>query len=227
MEELLIFGDVAGQFDALMRLIDRAPKSKYLFVGDLPDRGPDSNKVIEWVMNNGESIQANHEDMMLDAYVEGGKYWDGVWERNGGIHTMKSYGAEHRVEFRVKFPKEHFQWLATRKMFYETDDLIVTHAPINARVTLEQSLIDDGQFEYGTHILWNRGFPKRREKFQIFGHNSHWGLSWFQFDGLGTEIRDKKPVAPEKAWAVCLDASKDNKLTAMHWPSKEIFQVDY
>ena len=57
-------------------------------------------------------------------------------------------------------------------------------------------------------VLWNRHEPEKKDKFMIFGHNSAWGLT----------INDK--------WA-CIDTSKDDILTAMHWPSKAVIQQEY
>jgi len=61
--------------------------------------------------------------------------------------------------------------------------------------------------------LWNRSAPKRREYFQLNGHNSHWGL----------QVYDDA----EGFYGWCLDDSRREKLTAMLIPEQIIIQEPY
>lgn len=240
-----IIGDVAGQYDALMRLIDKMPKDEILLVGDLVDRGPKSKEVVEWAKSTPgvRVIRGNHEDLMNDHLFDLGNYPRDCWIWNGGQHTIDSYSVKD-VDGTVIGPTDlvlmsnHGRWLNQQPLFYESDDLLVTHAPI-ARYfeNWKDCLKDDGAFEHGGYVLWNRGMPCRREKFQVFGHNSMWGLCWM-VDGVMTRLKvedELKPRAerkfastkPEKAWGVCLDNSRSKVLTGMHWPSCEIFQESF
>lgn len=223
MEQLNIIADVAGQFDALERLAKKMPKAKFLGVGDLVDRGPKSKEVVEWFMINGDSLMGNHEHMMLDFLKQRRIYDHGIWLMNGGGATQRSYNYE--------VPKEHIEWLETRPLFYQTDELLVTHAPLAARVELKDSLHEDGDFELGHSVMWNRAAPKKRKQFQVFGHNSYWGLEWFVGEYRGAEIGEGDTLCgltpPADAWAVCLDASQKKVLTGMHWPSMQVFQEPY
>tara|TARA_Y100000034_G_scaffold136841_1_gene216287 strand:+ start:8643 stop:9410 length:768 start_codon:yes stop_codon:yes gene_type:complete len=89
-----IVGDIAGQYRALLRLIDKMPKDHLIALGDLCDRGPESKEVIEFMMKNGESLKGNHEHILLDFYDEGDYYHREIWIINGGLETIKSFSKE-------------------------------------------------------------------------------------------------------------------------------------
>lgn len=208
--ETLVIADIAGEMDAFERLIKRVPaKCEILGVGDLVDRGPKSKEVIEWFMQNhkrANSIMGNHEHMMIDYINKTGIYGHGVWHMNGGMKTMWSYDDE--------VPPAHIEWLATRPVYKMLKgDCLVTHAPLNKRFTLAEAIsktglgIDDPCFEIS--LLWSREEPIERDFFQVFGHNSHWGLRSFE------------------KWALCIDQSRYQVLTGFHWPSMEIFEEPY
>ena len=57
MDNILVIGDVAGQYDALLRLLNQIPaeeKKRIIFVGDLIDRGPKPIEVVDFVKKNAE-----------------------------------------------------------------------------------------------------------------------------------------------------------------------------
>lgn len=66
-------GDIHGQYDDLMRLLERqgfSDADHLLLVGDLVDRGKGSFDAINFVFEtaNVHSVMGNHEEMMADAY---------------------------------------------------------------------------------------------------------------------------------------------------------------
>lgn len=131
----LVFGDIHGQFDGLMKLvnfIDCSADDKLFFLGDLIDRGDRSADVVRWVMENGHScLRGNHEQMCLDAYRsnEGSLVWKG-WMMNGGSNTLDSYD-EGRV------PQEHIDWMQQLPLFMDLGDSWLVHAGLNPNVPLE------------------------------------------------------------------------------------------
>ena len=131
----LVFGDIHGQFDGLMKLvnfIDYSADDKLFFLGDLIDRGDRSADVVRWVMENGHScLRGNHEQMCLDAYRsnEGSLVWKG-WMMNGGSNTLDSYD-EGRV------PQEHIDWMQQLPLFMDLGDAWLVHAGLNPNVPLE------------------------------------------------------------------------------------------
>ena len=94
---LLAIGDIHGCFDALVRLFDHAditPQDQVVFLGDYVDRGPDSTRVIEFLIarlqaGNTICLRGNHEVMMLEARhsLPVRRAWSAV----GGDATWDSY----------------------------------------------------------------------------------------------------------------------------------------
>lgn len=208
-----IIADIAGQYDALTRLVAMMPKDEILLLGDLVDRGPHSMEVIQWAMDNQWAdnpvtvLLGNHEHMMLDYYENTDIYDQFIWARNGGAMTMGQY------QKNADTLQKHFSWLKKRKLFYKGDGLLVTHAAWSGTKSFTQACNIKGFDNLVDSILWSRYEPQQRDAFQVFGHNSQWGLKWFG---------DR-----DNPWAVCLDDSRRGVLTGMNWPSKEIFQAPY
>jgi serine/threonine protein phosphatase 1 len=203
--ELNIIGDIAGQFETLKALLMKMPAGHVVLVGDLIDRGPQSREVLEWAMKEGPevvtSILGNHEQLMLDSMVYGSAQ---NWLMNGGGMTARQY---MDAEGNVDVPIGHLKWLATRPLYHSIFGLLVTHAGVTSLAPIDD-LVKDRD-----HFIWNRMEPNRRDQYQVFGHNSHWGLRTFS-DESGP-------------FATCIDTSRSRVLTGMHWPSKEIYQQPY
>lgn len=239
MEEYLFVGDIAGQVEALEALDAKVPSATLFCVGDLIDRGPDSNKVVEYVKRHGKSLLGNHEHMLINFCRETGLYDYNVWFYNGGVATIKSYIPDvERVsdEYirKVLLDSGVVDYLESLPLYFETparDDglkALVTHAPLESGLSLEKACEFVGvgyatnDWNAGRSIIWNRMEPGYlADTLQVFGHNSPWGHTWFQDKSA---IENSPEIIP---WGVCLDSSRDDKLTAIHWPSLEIYQQDY
>lgn len=211
---MLIVADIAGQFDALMRLVKRAtPREEIILLGDLVDRGQRSREVIEWAMQtpNVTTLLGNHEHMMLDYYRKTGIYPYGTWLDNGGGMTKYSYDNEPP-------PESHLEWLEGLPWSLFHGKLFLSHAPLNRRfldpLEADAHVTDLRSELFDLSLIWNRGEPVRRPYFQVFGHNSNWGLRHFA-----------DPFHED--WAVCLDQSRSRVLTGMLWPSREILEEPY
>lgn len=208
-----IIGDIGGQFDAFMKLIEKMPKGEIICVGDLVDRGPKSKEVVEWVMKNGKSILGNHEHMMIDAYRKGGYYQTRCWGSNGGNKTIQSFGA-----CVSEVPEEIIKWMENNPKYMIIGDIFISHSFITPGCKLED-VLDVGQswmdYKCDQSIIWNRDKPERRPeyKLQVAGHNSQFKLRRFA-DEHGE-------------YAICLDDSGNGKLTGLHIPSMEIFQQEF
>src|SRR5215813_1224881 len=110
-------GDVHGCVDKLVGLVAQCLRhagdqpSRFVFIGDYIDRGPDSRAVIDFVMAMQRqspeviALRGNHEAMMLNAVRTG----DGaLWLLNGAAQTLASYG----VTGWTGLPTEHVDWVA-------------------------------------------------------------------------------------------------------------------
>lgn len=202
-----IIGDIAGRYDELLLLLRKMPEADLILsVGDMVDRGPKSKEVINFFMTtpNTEAVYGNHEDMMLE-YALGRER--SMWVYNGGFETIESYAG--KGQFNATIPQEVIEWLQKRPMYFQTDDLFVSHCPVT---NLAQCVPKD---PYGRDhfFIWNRYVPsKPQPKFMVYGHNGrHRDHKW----GDGTHF------------ASCIDNSHDDELMGMHWPSKEIFTQKY
>lgn len=211
MKKTHIIGDIAGEYVALMRLIDKLGPGKIVLVGDLNDRGLDSKSVIEWALRNQDwvtTLHSNHGHMFTEWYEESDKFYSRLdFVNNGGSYTVRSYGSREDI------PIEHITFLKTRPLFTVVDEkVMVTHAPVDWEVGLGESL-DINSNLLGS-VLWNRGPVAKKEGIiQVFGHNAHWGLKFFDSE-----------VNP---YAICLDASRSKVLTAWTYPDGVITQEPY
>ncbi len=181
-------GDVHGCFKTLMALLDKLPNKgiglDITFVGDVIDRGADSIKIIELIMERGYTlIRGNHEDMMIDCWNNMG--CDG-WINNGGdelvdeFDEMNTWDPERYSKIR-KFIFGLPLYLVLDKEDFSFSDrqILVTHAPsIDFFPEEKTKNIGTGEMEYllGRYeetIIWNRSFPRYSSEvyFNIVGHN--------------------------------------------------------
>jgi hypothetical protein len=101
---------MAGRHKTLLALLAKMPASaKVMGVGDIPDRGPTTKDLIEWLMANGNSVLGNHDHMMVCALRGHKFYGDFVWEGNGGWNTLESYSGETQLRF--KYDPENYDTL--------------------------------------------------------------------------------------------------------------------
>jgi len=208
-----IIGDIAGRYDEFLLLLEQMPPADLvLSVGDMVDRGPKSKQVIKWFMKmqkagKAEALYGNHEDMMVEACKRGR---DRDWMYNGGYQTLESYKSAKDIANKkaATVTKSHIAWLEKRPMYFQTDDLFVSHAPITSLKFIPKD-------PYGRSELftWSRYEPKKpQDKFLINGHNG--SLKEYKYsDG--------------RVIGMCIDDSHQGKLTGLHWPTKQVFQVDF
>lgn len=228
-----IISDIAGRFDELQLLLAKMPEADLILsVGDLVDRGLKSRQVIEWFMEQhklgkAEVLYGNHEDMFIEAVS---KKIFSDWVFNGGMATALSYVPAckdcHSVEDFKKvmsdhdmvytsdvmkhaiIPEEVINWLKARPMYFQTDDLFVSHAPITSLKDIPQD-----PYRKDDCFIWNRREPReKQDKFLINGHNG----TLCEYKTKGGEVI-----------GMCIDNSHKGILTGLHWPNKEIFEQPY
>ncbi len=249
---MIIFGDIAGNyltFQKLLSIIEKklgksVPSEEEIVIslGDINDRGPKTKEMIQWFIDHAphaKGILGNHEHMMIDFLRKNNWYQDyTLWDMNGGVATMRSYETG-QVEsgpgyidlkgnvFYFEVSDTHLDWLESLPKYLEFDDVIITHAPINPAIPFSMALdpftdsFNMGNTIRDNSVLWNRGAPRRRKdgKYQIHGHNSYQRPMWF---------KDK-----QGDYALGIDTSSykwkerhPGMLSAVHWPSKEIFNTE-
>jgi len=186
-------GDIHGQLSELNRVLalieaDGGTEAEIVFIGDYPDRGPETAGVIERLMQGVAAgkpwhcLKGNHDRMFSwfmrdypqhDAYLPVYMYW--LHPRVGGDTTMASYGvsageaerqlAVHKAA-KSAVPQAHVDFINSLPLSYETDALFFAHAGIKPGVALADQVEED--------LLWIRKEfhvdPRDHGKLIVHGH---------------------------------------------------------
>jgi len=125
---------------------------KVVFVGDYINRGTNSFGVMERLVSQSALwddrlilLLGNHEASLLDFLDTGSP---GTFLRHGGLQTANSYlramkiaiGDRPLSDFREQFPSDHRQLLNDMRIYYETPEILVTHAGFDPRNPESRSL---------------------------------------------------------------------------------------
>ncbi|OGP71059.1 MAG: metallophosphatase [Deltaproteobacteria bacterium RBG_13_60_28] len=174
--DIYAVGDIHGCLGQLEQLLDKVQpdleKDILLFIGDYIDRGPDSRKVVDYVIRLQQQyprehivcLKGNHEAMLLD-FLQGRERE--LFLLNGGLRTLRDYGGERWDSFQeLLLPPEHARFYQELLAYYETPDYIFVHGGLKPGVPLGEQQEED--------LLWIRGeFIASMEDFGrlvIFGH---------------------------------------------------------
>lgn len=179
----IIIGDVHGHYNALQNLLEGISPNQdeqVYFLGDLIDRGPDSAKVVDFVMNSGYGcIRGNHEEMLLYILTQeiDTEDWN-TWLYNGGQTTLESYN--HHI------PTEHIRWLQQLPTYLDLGDVWLVHAGVDPDLTLEEQ--NSSQFCWIRDEFHAMRKPYFKDKLIITGHTIT-----FNFPGVepGKIVRGK------------------------------------
>ena len=175
MRKIYAVGDIHGELCMLHKALeliedDGGPEASIVFLGDYTDRGPDSCKVLDLLIQGRDTgrnwifLKGNHDRMFewfLETPSRGDPYlfFDLSWlhDRLGGKNTLQSYGLDFTTRHRLStlhsdalkvVPKAHYIFLAGCQLSYETEDLFFCHAGIRPGVDLHAQNEED--------LLWIR-----------------------------------------------------------------------
>lgn len=162
-------GDIHGRLDLLDALLDsiaaddrargNGVETRYIFLGDLIDRGPDSRGVVQRLLDfsrtgaNVRFLMGNHEQVFLRA-MTGDRRAMRFLNRIGGRETLLSYGITgenyHALDFdelvaiaEEKVPAEHLSFLSGFESWIELGDYLFVHAGLKPGVPLEEQDASD------------------------------------------------------------------------------------
>jgi serine/threonine protein phosphatase 1 len=169
-DRLLAIGDIHGCFDALKDLIEHkiilTRNDKLILLGDYIDRGNQSKKVVDYIINLIEKgfdivpLMGNHESMLLDA-LENEDYLP-KWIQNGGNETMQSFGIQSLNEL----SSAYISFFKGLKYYYTFDSFLFVHAGFND--SAENPFGDNYQMLWSRNQVYNH--PLLRDKTIIHGH---------------------------------------------------------
>lgn len=190
-QPLAIVGDLHGRADLLhamlARLATRNPLARLVFLGDLIDRGPDSQAVLTLVRalclaapDVTICLMGNHERMLLEFLADPARHGPRWWAA-GGEATLASFGIAPghsrnpaaRMQtmadsLRNALPAGMEDWIASLPLIWRGGNLVLSHAGLDPGLALE----DQGE----TALLWGR----HQRKYQGLRPDGLWSVQGHQ-----------------------------------------------
>lgn len=195
---ILAIGDIHGcyaAFEALLEMIDLQPEDTLVTLGDYVDRGPDSRRVIERLLELRNEchlvpLMGNHEQMMIEA--KDSREMRKMWLGFGGAEAVASYGGSLD-----NVPYAHWRFLEKEcRLIWETETYFFVHAGAYYGKPL------DAQTD--SYLLWtvfDGAKPHPSGKTMICGHTSQKnGLPLDKGFGICIDT-----YAHGGGWLTCLD----------------------
>lgn len=183
------FGDIHGcctKLNALLTQINPKPSDTLIFLGDMIDRGVDSKGVLDTIMAYEKrcqviSILGNHEQMLLDAYLDfANRDALDFWLRYGGKNTLWSFGLTDDLHGLLKIPYHYIRWLKSCHDYFQTDKFIFTHATPKPNLELSKQ----GEIGLRWRPLHTNDTPHISGKTIICGHTTQKDGQVYQHPGL-------------------------------------------
>lgn len=152
----LIVPDIHGSIKMLDKILLDFPIHKYIFLGDIFDRGIQVSEVMKKIrklVNSGRVealIYGNHEVMTYNALKVGEGHWD-MWIKNGGDDTLNSYSD-------LEMLTDDLAWYLNSSLAYFNKS--IESGPLAGR-TLLCSHASPPRFDragevVGDHHIWDR-----------------------------------------------------------------------
>jgi serine/threonine protein phosphatase 1 len=240
----IAIGDIHGNLAALNDLLERiepelCAEDTVVFLGDYIDRGPDSRRCIDKILDLRSTTKAdvvtllgNHEDWLLITYRD---FRSHSWILGmHGLKTVQSYCAKAERRLRSEIarlgpeivmddvelpyesffnavPAEHIDFLHNLKLYHRTAECVCVHGGLNPEgARVEEQPRED--------LIWGtRDFPDcyEGEDAVCYGHTAN-------------------PVLDDNGWPLPrvvgrtygIDTISRGVLTAVRLPDEVIFQSD-
>lgn len=223
-DKIFAIGDIHGCYDKLAALLKRLPFNPendfLIFLGDYINRGPDSRKVIETLIqlrkssNHTVFLKGNHEQALLEYSATGDVETLRILRSMGVEATAESYGCRARQLLGLAgLPQTHrdflnnleFSYRIGKYLFIHADSTVemIGHPPTRIDLTNEQYIAERGMLSSRRLAGDNEG---------IEGYTVVFGHSPFETP-LVTEHR------------ICIDtgAVYGNVLTALELPDLRFY----
>ena len=166
--------DIHGCRDKLERLVARChadakdERTRFMFLGDYIDRGPDSRGVLDYLIDlqsrrpgDVTCLTGNHEDLALNAIDDRSQI--DLWVvNNGGDKALRSFGVTHPSDI----PTRYIAWMRVLATHYDDGARFFVHAGIDPSRPLDRQNRHD--------MLWMRepflSDPRDFGRFIVHGH---------------------------------------------------------
>ena len=175
--DFYVIGDIHGCLAPLKRLLEHLEPDLYqdrlLFVGDYIDRGPDSRRVVDYILKlrarypcQGILSASRATTRSCLRTFSAGRNQQ-VFLLNGGRSTLADYwGEDWARQSELNMPLDHQRFYQELLPFYTTDDYIFVHGGLKPGVPLEQQAEEDLFWIRGEFIAATGDLGRR----VIFGH---------------------------------------------------------
>jgi serine/threonine protein phosphatase 1 len=239
--QIVAIGDVHGHYNQLQELLEILTHEydisfhddTFVFLGDNVDGGPDTKKVIDYLISAKKGfphwhfLYGNHEDLMLDAlnpkHPVYGDYY--IWWNQGGKETTDSYVREAHLNAYERslvnpihvIPPEHFKFFNSLETYWETEDYFFVHGGVHPSNTIEWTKENWDRYK----MIWERSFIGSNMKYEkkiIFGHT------------IRTSHNPKNHLMPwifPNMIGIDTFAHNQGRLTAVILPDETIVQTKY
>lgn len=220
MNRLFAIGDIHGCFDSFNELVENHIKlkknDKLVLLGDYIDRGANSKKVIDYIIDLQEKgfdivpLTGNHEVMLIETFEN--EKNKATWIYNGGAETLKSFGIDTVKNIAPKY-LEFFKKLP---YYYSYKEFLFVHAGFN------DSALNPFQDKY--YMIWKSAQSYKNTllsgKTIIHGHRP------INLELCKKQVENKQQVINIDTGCVYKDKFGYGNLTAIELYSKELFSVD-
>lgn len=201
-----VIPDIHGRYDCLRaickRILPLRKDDRLILLGDYIDRGPDSAKVIEYLIelkskykDNIIPLLGNHEWFVLASLKEVSYIQNplelspfAMWMQNGGAQTVLSYAAQRGLKIDNTFvisqnrvrdfiPQSHIDFMLNETyLMYETENYIFVHAGCDPNKAANPADSDvylwDRSLYHTAKKLVKAGKKLPWEKTIVLGHSS-------------------------------------------------------
>lgn len=186
MRRIFAIGDIHGCHDRLVMLLERLPldleQDTLVFLGDYINRGPDSRRVIETLLDlrarcpRTVFLLGNHEEMLLEYAADGDIDRLRLLHEMGVEATLTSYGAAMRDLQGLSFlPDSHREFLGSLRMSWSSGPYLFVHADA-CPLTGDGAAVRKGHAPAADQLLASRRLagetPTGSDHLVIFGHTA-------------------------------------------------------
>lgn len=143
MNKRYAISDIHGNYRTFLRALEQiqlSPNDELFLLGDYVDKGPDSRKVINHILQLEQAdyrvhcLLGNHEVYMLNGMEAEEDTSDFIaWLRAGGRTTLPNYLLDEEAKKMHADIAVHLKWMKERPLFIETEDYLLVHAGFNFR----------------------------------------------------------------------------------------------